>query len=88
MGCIAALAMSTPNEQTPINKEIHHFILIISAIAISLGLLFFILNIIIGTPYIENLVFMIGFKRLDDLVMSMAQYLLYFGSIYLGHSRS
>ena len=51
MGRIAALAMSTPNEQTPINKEIHHFILIISAIAISLGLLFFILNIIIGTPY-------------------------------------
>ena len=60
MGRIAALAMSTTNEQTPINKEIHHFIYIISAIAILLGVLFFILNIIIGTPYIENLVFMIG----------------------------
>lgn len=60
MGRIAALAMSTTSDQTPINKEIHHFIYIISAIAISLGVLFFILNIIIGTPYIENLVFMIG----------------------------
>ncbi len=60
MGRIAALAMSTTNDQTPINKEIHHFIYIISAIAIFLGILFFILNIIIGTPYIENLVFMIG----------------------------
>mmetsp|Transcript_53455 Transcript_53455/g.64440 ORF Transcript_53455/g.64440 Transcript_53455/m.64440 type:complete len:1294 (+) Transcript_53455:176-4057(+) len=60
MGRIAALAMSTKKEQTPINKEIHHFILIISGIAMFLGVLFFILNILIGTPYIENLVFMIG----------------------------
>lgn len=60
MGRIAALAMSTKNDQTPINKEIHHFIYIISAIAMFLGILFFILNILIGTPYIENLVFMIG----------------------------
>ena len=60
MGRIAALAMSTTNEQTPINREIHHFILIISTIAIFLGVLFFVLNIVIGTSYIENLVFMIG----------------------------
>jgi len=60
MGRIAALAMSTSSDQTPINKEIHHFIFIISTIAIFLGVIFFILNIIIGTPYIENLVFMIG----------------------------
>jgi sodium/potassium-transporting ATPase subunit alpha len=60
MGRVAALAMSTKKEQTPINKEIHHFILIISGIALFLGVLFFLLNIGIGTPYIENLVFMIG----------------------------
>lgn len=60
MGRIAALAMNTKNEQTPINKNIHHFIMIISVIAIFLGMLFFILNLIIGTPHIENLVFMIG----------------------------
>mmetsp|Transcript_5667 Transcript_5667/g.8787 ORF Transcript_5667/g.8787 Transcript_5667/m.8787 type:complete len:833 (+) Transcript_5667:210-2708(+) len=60
MGRVAALAMSTKKEQTPINKEIHHFILIISGIALFLGLTFFLLNIGIGTPFIENLVFMIG----------------------------
>ena len=60
MGRIAALAMSTKNEQTPINKEIHHFIYIISSIAIFLGVLFFVLNVFLGTPLIENLVFMIG----------------------------
>ena len=60
MGRIAALAMSTKNAQTPINKEIHHFIMVISAIAMFLGVVFFVLNIIIGTQYIENLVFMIG----------------------------
>ncbi len=56
MGRVAALAMSTKKEQTPINKEIHHFILIISGIALFLGFSFFLLNIGIGTPYIENLV--------------------------------
>ena len=60
MGRIAMLAMTTANEQTPINKEIHHFIIIITAIALALGGLFFILGIIVGTPYIENLVFVIG----------------------------
>ena len=54
MGRIAMLAMGTRNEQTPINKEIHHFIIVISGIAMFLGLLFFFLNIMIGTPYIEN----------------------------------
>ncbi len=56
MGRVAALAMSTKKEQTPINKEIHHFILIISGIALFLGFTFFFLNVGIGTPYIENLV--------------------------------
>ncbi|GMI07156.1 hypothetical protein TrVE_jg8358 [Triparma verrucosa] len=60
MGRIAKLAMSTSSEQTPINKELHHFIIIISAIAISLGLIFLILGFVIGTPIVENLVFMIG----------------------------
>ena len=60
MGRIAMLAMTTKTEQTPINKEIHHFILIISGIAMSLGIIFLILGIVIGTPIVENLVFMIG----------------------------
>ena len=64
MGRIAALAMSTKNEPTPINKEIHHFILVISAIAMFLGVLFFFLNLLIGTPHIENLVFMVNPNRM------------------------
>jgi len=60
MGRIAALAMSTASEQTPINKEIHHFIIIISGIAITLGLAFFLAGVAIKTPIVTNLVFMIG----------------------------
>jgi len=60
MGSIAALAMTTKNEQTPINKEIHHFIKIISAIAIALGVAFFIIGYVMQPDPIQNLVFMIG----------------------------
>eukprot|EP00903_Cladosiphon_okamuranus_P018875 g17361.t1 len=60
MGQIASLAMTTDNDQTPINREIEHFIKIISGIAIILGVVFFILGFVIGTPLISNLVFMIG----------------------------
>ncbi|CAN0052626.1 unnamed protein product [Ectocarpus sp. 4 AP-2014] len=60
MGQIAGLAMSTDNEETPINKEIEHFIKIISAIAIILGVVFFVLGFVVETPLIQNLVFMIG----------------------------
>ncbi|CAN0401512.1 unnamed protein product, partial [Laminaria digitata] len=60
MGQIAGLAMSTDNEQTPINKEIQHFIMIISSIAITLGVIFFILGFVVKTKLIANLVFMIG----------------------------
>ncbi|CAM9356690.1 unnamed protein product [Discosporangium mesarthrocarpum] len=60
MGQIAGLAMSTDNEETPINREIEHFIKIISTIAIILGVVFFIIGFMNGTDLIENLVFMIG----------------------------
>jgi len=60
MGRIAALAMQTSNEQTPINKEIENFIHIISGIAIFLGVSFLIINAVKGVRWITNLVFMIG----------------------------
>ena len=60
MGRIASLAMTTNVEQTPINKEIEHFIHIISAIAIFLGVSFFIIGATMGTEWVANLVFMIG----------------------------
>lgn len=60
MGRIARLATSTEVEQTPINKEIEHFVHIVSGVAIILGLLFFIIGVSIGTDMLTNLVFMIG----------------------------
>jgi len=60
IGKIAQLTEGTDTEDTPIAKEIHHFIKIVSAVAISLGILFFIIGLAIGTDIITNLVFMIG----------------------------
>lgn len=60
IGKIAALTEDTANEQTPINKEINHFVKIVSAVAIILGVIFFVFGFIIGTDPITNLVFVIG----------------------------
>jgi sodium/potassium-transporting ATPase subunit alpha len=60
IGRIARLTESTENEDTPIAKEIHHFVGIVSAVAIVLGITFFIIGLILGTDLITNLVFMIG----------------------------
>lgn len=60
IGKIAQLTEGTEVEQTPINKEIQHFITIVSAVAIFLGVAFFIIGLALGTDLITNLVFMIG----------------------------
>ena len=60
MGRIAKLTLSTGSEKTPIAIELDHFISIISVVAISLGILFFIIGCFLGTDLITNLVFMIG----------------------------
>jgi sodium/potassium-transporting ATPase subunit alpha len=60
MGRIAALAMQTNNEQTPINKELENFIHIISGIAIALGVTFAVMNAVRAVPVISNVVFVIG----------------------------
>ena len=52
--------MVTENVQTPINKEIHHFVLIVSGVAVFLGVSFFVIGAALGTDWITNLVFMIG----------------------------
>ena len=41
MGRIAGLASSTGTEETPIAKEIYHFIVVITAVAVVLGFTFF-----------------------------------------------
>mmetsp|Transcript_12653 Transcript_12653/g.39933 ORF Transcript_12653/g.39933 Transcript_12653/m.39933 type:complete len:1028 (-) Transcript_12653:686-3769(-) len=60
MGQIAGLATETTNEDSPIAKEIKKFITLISAVAITLGVVFFIIGVVIGTPIIKNVVFAIG----------------------------
>eukprot|EP00467_Chlorarachnion_reptans_P021926 CAMPEP_0114488030 /NCGR_PEP_ID=MMETSP0109-20121206/1097_1 /TAXON_ID=29199 /ORGANISM="Chlorarachnion reptans, Strain CCCM449" /LENGTH=1147 /DNA_ID=CAMNT_0001664365 /DNA_START=106 /DNA_END=3549 /DNA_ORIENTATION=- len=62
IGTIAALAANASAEtsETPINKEINHFIKIISTVAIILGVTFFILGFILGLDPIDNVVFAIG----------------------------
>ena len=61
MGRIAALALSTDVVATPIAIEIEHFIRIITAIAVFLGVTFFLIGqFYVGSDWITNLVFVIG----------------------------
>eukprot|EP00753_Platysulcus_tardus_P000313 PLAT10305.1.p2 GENE.PLAT10305.1~~PLAT10305.1.p2 ORF type:complete len:1254 (+),score=546.52 PLAT10305.1:2369-6130(+) len=60
MGKIAKLVNQTEPEPTPINREIHHFVIIVSAVAMVLGVSFFFIGMALGTDLVTNLVFMIG----------------------------
>lgn len=60
IGKIANLASSAEAAPTPLSIEIERFIKIISAVAITLGVVFFIFGLIYEYPLITNLVFAIG----------------------------
>lgn len=60
IGRIVQLTKETTQVETPIRKELKRFIRIISAIAITLGILFFILSLVLGKPLIGSLIFAIG----------------------------
>lgn len=60
MGNIANLAAGGETRETPIEKEIHRFILIVSSVAIALGVTFVIVSGIKTQDAITSLVFMIG----------------------------
>ncbi|XP_035390903.1 sodium/potassium-transporting ATPase subunit alpha-1 isoform X2 [Electrophorus electricus] len=60
MGRIATLASSLEVGQTPIAKEIEHFIHIITGVAVFLGVSFFILSLILGYGWLEAVIFLIG----------------------------
>lgn len=60
IGNLAILTEQTANVETPIRRELNHFIKIISAIAIILGVVFFILAIYLHDPLLASLVFAIG----------------------------
>jgi sodium/potassium-transporting ATPase subunit alpha len=60
IGRIAGLATSADSAQTTLSKEIERFITFISIVAITLGVIFFILGLIIGYPIITDVIFAIG----------------------------
>ena len=60
IGGIVALTKSTESTETPIHRELGYFIRVISAIAIALGVMFFIVSVAIGNGAIASLIFAIG----------------------------
>ncbi|XP_076152965.1 sodium/potassium-transporting ATPase subunit alpha-1-like [Alosa pseudoharengus] len=60
MGRIATLASSLDGGQTPIAREIEHFIHIITGVAVFLGVSFFILSLVLGYGVLEAVIFLIG----------------------------
>ena len=60
MGRIAGLASGLESGDTPIAKEIAHFIHLITAVAVFLGVTFFIIAIILGYNWLDAVIFLIG----------------------------
>ncbi|WMW25457.1 cation-transporting P-type ATPase [Methanolobus sediminis] len=60
IGKLAALTEQTASVDTPIRRELNDFIKIISAIAIFLGISFFIVGFLIQDTFLANLIFAIG----------------------------
>ncbi|KDO35437.1 hypothetical protein SPRG_00285 [Saprolegnia parasitica CBS 223.65] len=60
MGRIAKLATATGTELTPIAREINHFVHIITGVAVTTGVIFFIVGFIKKLEFSTNLAFMIG----------------------------
>jgi len=60
IGSIVELTKVTTEVETPIRRELKHFIKIISGIAIVLGVSFFLVSIAIGRSELASLIFAIG----------------------------
>ncbi len=60
IGQIVQLTKESGSVETPIRKELRHFIRIISGIAITLGIVFFTVSVFLGNPLIGSLIFAIG----------------------------
>ncbi|KAH9523799.1 hypothetical protein Btru_047069 [Bulinus truncatus] len=60
MGRIANLTTGLDAGPTPIAREITHFIHIITAVSVSLGVLFFIIAFILGYYWLDAVIFLIG----------------------------
>lgn len=60
MGRIAHLASGLETGETPIAREIAHFIHIITGVAVFLGLSFFIISLALEYKWLDAVVFLIG----------------------------
>jgi sodium/potassium-transporting ATPase subunit alpha len=60
MGRIANLASGLETGDTPIAREIEHFIQIITGVAVFLGVTFFIIAFILGYHWLDAVIFLIG----------------------------
>jgi len=60
VGRIAGLTSGVKAKKSPINKEISHFISIITFVAIFLGVTFGVISIAMGYPWVKCLIFLIG----------------------------
>merc|ERR1712106_1274363 len=60
MGRIAGLASGLDMGDTPIAKEIQHFMHIITCVAVFLGVTFFIIAFILGYHWLDAVIFLIG----------------------------
>lgn len=60
MGRIAHLASGIVSGETPIAREIEHFIHLITGVAVFLGVTFFIIAIILNYTWLEACIFLIG----------------------------
>jgi len=60
MGRIANLASGLDVGQTPISREIEHFIHIITGVAVFLGVTFFVIAFILGYEWLDAVIFLIG----------------------------
>merc|ERR1712223_1889410 len=60
MGRIAGLASGLASDDTPIAKEIAHFIHIITGVAVFLGVTFFIIAFILGYNWLDAVISLIG----------------------------
>jgi sodium/potassium-transporting ATPase subunit alpha len=60
IGQIASLAQSAESGETLISQEISRFVKMVAVIAITLGVVFFFINLAYGADIISNLIFCIG----------------------------
>ncbi|VTJ82386.1 Hypothetical predicted protein [Marmota monax] len=60
IGRIASLASGVGNEKTPIAIEIKHFVHIVAGVAISIGILFFIIAVSMKYHVLDSIIFLIG----------------------------